>query len=373
MPRQTILPYIPAQYYETKKCSYVAYYVLDPATGKYKRKKIKLNHIKSKKTRRQYARELIIELNKKLAEGWNPFIQSGSKSYVRLLDALDMFFFDKERELRKRSLQSYRSQANVFIRWVKKQDKEFYVGNFTETDAADFMRWYWQKGIRAKTYNTMKSFLVTVWEWFIENSLANRNVFKGIKKKKEQSKIRQIIPTEIIQTLKQYLKEREPEFYVIFLLCYHGLLRPNEITQLKPKYFNIAQKVLILPPEVSKNNKKRVVSLSNELVAALKDIEVESMAADVYMFSTGFKPGEKPIHRNRISEFWGQLRQRFDLPSEYQFYSLKDTGIVNMIRAGISLEAIRDQAGHSSLEMTNRYVQIARQTADKQIIDKINF
>ena len=43
---QFILPYTLAQYYEAKKCSYIAYYVLAPATGKYKRKRIKLNRIK---------------------------------------------------------------------------------------------------------------------------------------------------------------------------------------------------------------------------------------------------------------------------------------------------------------------------------------
>ncbi len=374
MPQKRILPYIPAQLYENKSNTYVGYWVQDPVTGKMRRIRIKLNRIKNRQERRQYARMLIMEINSKLAKGWNPFLeQEAPKSFTKLTDAIELFLASKEKELRKRSVLSYKSQANVFVKWLKQQQKEYYVATFTDSDAIEFMNWYWNTGIKGKTYNTMKTFLVTVWEWFLENRYAKRNIFKGIKKKREQKKQRQIIPIEVIKEIKVYLKKNDPEFYAIFLLTYHGLLRPNEIVQLKPKYFDIKGKLLRLPPQVSKNNKTRIVSLSKELSKALIRIGIEQLPKDIYLFSTKFKPGYKPIYRNRISEYWAKLREQFNLPKEYQFYSLKDTGIVNMIRAGISLEAVRDQAGHSSLEMTNRYVQIARQEADKQIIDKINF
>ena len=50
-----------------------------------------------------------------------------------------------------------------------------------------------------------------------------------------------------------------------------------------------------------------------------------------------------------------------------------DSGIIEMLRAGVSPEAVRDQAGHSSLEMTNKYVMIVRTAADEQILSKINY
>ena len=374
MPLKRILPYIPAQLYESRSGTYVGYWVQDPVTGKMRRIRIKLNRIKNRKQRREYARMLIMEINSKLAQGWNPFLeQEAPKSFTKLQDAIQLFLDTKQRELIKRSILSYNSQANIFIKWLKKQNKEYYVATFSDSDAIEFMNWYWNTGIKGKTYNSMKTFLVTVWEWFIENKYAKRNLFKSIKKKKEQRKQRQIIPLDVINQIRDYLKENSPEFYAIFLLTYHGLLRPNEIVQLKPKYFDLDGKLLRVPPKVSKNNKTRLVSLSQELVQALKAIHVQDLPRDIFIFSTGLKPGLQPIYRNRISERWAKMRDELHLPREYQFYSLKDTGIVNMIRAGISLEAVRDQAGHSSLEMTNRYVQLARTEADKQIIDKINF
>jgi integrase/recombinase XerD len=43
----------------------------------------------------------------------------------------------------------------------------------------------------------------------------------------------------------------------------------------------------------------------------------------------------------------------------YQFYSLKDTGIVQMLIDGVPAIEVRNQAGHSSLEQTNQYAKYA--------------
>jgi integrase len=368
-----ILTYIPAQLYESPKNTYVGYYVIDPTTGKKRRVRIKLNRIKNRQERRKYARQLIVEINQKLASGWNPFLeQEAPKSFTLLTEALETFLNAKQKELRPRTYTSYKSDANIFINWIKQQHKTFYVVNFSDTDAIDFMNYfYFERNVSERRYNNMLTFLVSVWEWFIEFKYSKRNIFKSIKKKKEQRKTRQIIPLDVIDKIKDYLKKNDENFYFVMLLTLHCLLRPNEIVQLKPKFFK--QNILHLPADISKNNKDRIISLTKEIKEAMKLINFWEIPANHFVVSKKFKPGQIQIRPNEIAKYWAKLRIELDLPKEYQFYSLKDTGIVNMIRSGISLEAVRDQAGHSSLEMTNKYVQIARTEADEQILNKVNF
>ena len=53
---------------------YIEFYAFDPAQGKLRRKKIKINRIKSIGRRRAYAREVMGRITSQLQRGWNPWI-----------------------------------------------------------------------------------------------------------------------------------------------------------------------------------------------------------------------------------------------------------------------------------------------------------
>ena len=55
-------------------------------------------------------------------------------------------------------------------------------------------------------------------------------------------------------------------------------------------------------------------------------------------------------------------------PSHYQFYSLKDTGITDAIDR-VGLTVAKDQARHSSVATTNRYVRKGQLKAHPELKD----
>ncbi len=57
----SVLDFRPAQYFSGKDC-YVGYYVKNPFTHRLVRKKIKLNHISSSRTRKRYGHRLAFEM-----------------------------------------------------------------------------------------------------------------------------------------------------------------------------------------------------------------------------------------------------------------------------------------------------------------------
>lgn len=62
------------------------------------------------------------------------------------------------------------------------------------------------------------------------------------------------------------------------------------------------------------------------------------------------------------------MRDDLDMPDTYHFYSLKDTGITEMLESGMPSKYVKDLAGHTSLAMTERYMH----TSDAVKILKAN-
>lgn len=76
----------------TGKDWYIDFYAFNPVDGVMKRKKIKLNFIKSVKERRAYAKGCINRLSEKLATGWNPWIeQECGNAFLLFKDVIDKY------------------------------------------------------------------------------------------------------------------------------------------------------------------------------------------------------------------------------------------------------------------------------------------
>ena len=113
-----IIDYIPARLTEGKEW-YVSYYVTYPPTGQMRRKRIKVNRIKSVPQRRTIAREIIKRINGKLAEGWNPFVENAApKSFHRFDAAINTYLEVQKKELEERSYKSYTSFVKILLEYL---------------------------------------------------------------------------------------------------------------------------------------------------------------------------------------------------------------------------------------------------------------
>jgi len=368
--------YTPAQLRENKSRWYIEFYVKSPLTSKLKRKTIKVNRIDSITERRKLAKRLVLDINNKLQSGWNPFFEmEAGKSFHKLIDALNIFLSQKIKEFTsKDSIRTYKSHIDIFSNYVIDilKQKDITVISFDYVQAKNYLDYIYNiKSIKGQTFNNYRNKCLTIWNWFIENSYCKTNVFKTIKKKIVNKKIRIIIDTETRKQIKEYLlKQDEKQFLCICLLCFHGLIRPKEICYLKPANIHLDKKVVFLTPDITKDNDTRVVALTNELIKLLIEIDVKDIDNKLYIFSENFKPGKTLLNPRCISKRWDKLRTQLNLPKEMQFYSLKDSGIVQKLRDGISPELVQKQAGHSSLDQTNQYIQIALTDVSEQIEKK---
>ncbi len=67
-----------------------------------------------------------------------------------------------------------------------------------------------------------------------------------------------------------------------------------------------------------------------------------------------------PKGKNRREDITNKLKahlKKLNFDSNLSLYSFKYSGVISAYMAGISIEEIRIQAGHSSLEMTQIYMK----------------
>lgn len=69
-------------------------------------------------------------------------------------------------------------------------------------------------------------------------------------------------------------------------------------------------------------------------------------------------------------DYWlHYVRKELGFSDRYKFYSLKDTGITNMLRCGTDILSVRDQARHSSVLITDIYTPKNIKEANKLLLN----
>jgi integrase len=204
--------------------------------------------------------------------------------------------------------------------------------------------------------------------WCIEKSYIKENPTKGILRKKNVQKKRTIIEdrkTEIFE----YLENMNYGYYTICMLIYFCFIRKTEITKLKVKDVDLDKNIIYVSGEISKNGKSEIVTIPATLKIILEKHLTNANKNDFLFSQNNYAPGSVQLKPKKISDEWVKVRKALNLPETLQFYSLKDSGITDMFKAGIPNIKIRDQARHHDIKMTETYTQRNKKADD----DILNF
>ena len=357
-----VIDFRPAQVMGDKEV-YVCYYVLDPTNEKLKRMRIRCNRIKNRREQRKYASLICAETNRKLYNGWNPLFggDSAAKKRVSIVEAAANYVRQKEKDLRKDSVRSYRSKLSFFTKWCEKVGiSDWLCGRFTTAHATRILEEYSCHGRSTYAYNSMLQFLKSLFKSFVYDGLVPRNPFAAFKGKQREAKRRVTIPKQDRRRILNYFLKRGMKEYVAMIrLCFKYLVRPKEILMLRIGDIDFEGGLLRIPPDVSKNHTERTIALGYDVMKYFRELLEQDYSSDTYIFSTDFKPGERLYTTKNTFSTWQRMRKQLSMPDSYHFYSLKDTGITEMLESGMPSKFVKDLAGHHSLSMTERYLHVS--------------
>ena len=367
--RQPLLgiDYLPAKL-SKGKVWFVYFYVKSPVTGKLVRRRIKVNRYKSCKDRTDLAKSIIGDINNRLSLGWNPLLESVTpRAGVPLFLALDDYLKVKAKEMRPNSMRSYRSFIGVFREWAGNHGftERTLVTLVTKEVAIAFMNdMDGRSDVSVITYNNYVRFFGGLFAWMVKKGFLASNPFAGIDKKHRKTgaaKKRRLLTPAELATLIRFLEKKNPEYLAICLFCYCCFMRPKEIALLRCGDIDLKRQAVKVSGEIAKNGKDSIRTIPDEMLPYLRILDLSH--PDLYLFGAHpkeeyrFQPGPKPTIGQRIADYWRlEVRPGCKFGDELQFYSLKDTGITNMLGDGVPISFVQQQADHSSVAMTAIYV-----------------
>lgn len=362
-PNAFIIDYLPAEIHEAKSGWYIVYYVKHPGTNKLTRKRIKWNRIANITERRRTAKQLCQRINMKLASGWNPFIeQDAPKSFTLIKDAVDLYLKHQQKALKDQvirpdTFRSYTSYVNNWFTWHQKNRKDdIYTFTITRQSIRDFLDYiYYERDNSPRTHNNYCIWFNHFGGWLVEKQFCKVNPGHNQTKKREGDKIRQVIPQKTLAAIFSET-QKTPAWHTLCNTLYYCFIRRNELTLLQVKHVNLKEKYIEIPSTISKNRKTQKVAIPQTLGLLLTNHLNRATNKNWYLFSADdFLPGPQKLAAKKISDTWANLRKKLNLTAAYQFYSLKDTGITNMLSSGIDPLTVRDQARHHDISITNKY------------------
>jgi integrase len=363
---EEIKSYKPARL-ATGKEWFVEYYIYNLEHKKMMRKKVMLNHIKKVSDRRTYANHLIRKLNAELEKGWNPYIaEENAKSYSLLKTILSDFIkLNRKKysdgDIREATILSYESYYNKLADYLKTNKLEdLFVYCFNNDFIIKFLDYlYHELNLSSRTRDNYLKFIRLFCNYLVERNYIKVSPAEKINvlgKNKRAAKNRTVIPSNIMDKVSEYLKLHNKHFLLAAQILYFCMVRPKEMSYIKIGHIDLKRSVIFIPGETAKNYKDAVVTLPASLNSLISEMGIMEYPTDYYLFSDSFRPGAEHTKEKQFSRYWERhVRKDLDLPLTLKFYSLKDTGITDMIRKYNDPIIARDQARHHDLSITNIY------------------
>lgn len=358
----------PAQYHKGK-CCYIDFYVTDPGTGSLRRQRIKLNRY-DQKTRDKYARILCDQLNLKLASGWNPLVEArASNAQSSMAEAMEYYkkHFMPERP---DSQRTYTSCLKYFSAWCSLHGLITGPASaFTHHHAVRFLA---DRSSDAKlsprSYNNNLTVMHTVFNKLIEHHYAIDNPFKNISKKKARGKNRDVIPDHVMEMIIRDIEKNDPRFMLAMKILYYCGIRPSELCRLQVHNVRTEDRVIFISADQSKNHRDGSVTVPSQLMIDIMH-HIGNHKPSAYLFgkNENLKPGDEPLNPRRLSKHWDRMRKRTNLPIQYKYYSLKDTGTTFMAGVLSPIE-VKNQMRHHSLSITNIYLEKVKPRTNENIL-----
>jgi len=284
------------------------------------------------------------------------FRKSAYRSWEEVLDAF--LLFRKALGNSPRTLGDYRQHVGFFFRsYPTVHDTESWGGIALRDSLLDHMGRF----TAPVTFNLRLSSLRIFFEWAIKEGLLSQNPTEGLRKRKTSPRIVNI-PKEVLTRLLE-LPDKTTfagvRDYALFLLHLDTGIRPGEASNLLLSDFDMRAGTIEVRSTLSKTRTRRTLFLNRPTIKALTDyISVRPPEwEDLPIFCTWEGRPFTPYA-------WGQrIRDAYEerLGVRITPYMLRHAFALGFLRNEGNIFALQRIMGHTSLEMTRRYLALTDQ------------
>lgn len=356
------IDYKPAELRKNKEWI-IVYYAKVPAKNELKRFRVRVAKLANYTERLRYAKKLERAINKKLEAGWSPFYEDATNTYKSISEVFDNYLTTIKKEVldgvkRPDTIRSYTSYLKIIQEYLEKRQKnlKFLVelDIFIVNQFLDYV--YLERNSSARTYNNYLRFLSALFSWSKSKGYIKTNPAENVRKKTTEKKTRSVLGFAEKQQLKEYGKTNQG-YYTLCMCTYYAFIRRTELTKIKVSDVHLNKGFITIDSKISKNRKTENVTIPNNLYPLLIEHLKFAKNSDFLFSTNNFNAGKIQLTPKKVSDQWNRFRKAHGVGNIYQFYSLKDTGITDLLNSGIPAIKVRDQARHHDLKITESYTQ----------------
>jgi len=348
---------------------FVEYAYRNPNTLKLERFRISenINDFNTADERIAAANKIITVYSRKLKSGFNPFINDqwvyDSLSYEsamikkRKVDFTIEGYLNEayqfiEKSLKDKTQRKYLGQLRQFCFWLsdKKYDN-MHIDEFSVNHCTEFLNQFKSPTTR----NDYKANMSRFWKLIIQFKKAKENPWDVIKKIPEYREGKLPFNKRQIEILKNEFYSNHPHLWLFCMFQYYCFIRPGELRLLKVEHVDIANQVITIPADISKNKKKQTVWIPDVFLEHVQFLENEH--PEFFIFSKSYKPGMVPVSRDFYNKLHKKVLSDFGFGRRYALYSWKHTGAKALATSGANIKELQMQLRHSDLETTDIYLK----------------
>lgn len=311
------------------------------------------------------AAEIIAIVSTRLSKGWNPWAEaSNDRQYTLIKTVIGLYnkYLEKlvhTKVLKEKTCYDYLSRLNMLIDYNEnyRTIPIVYIYQFDQAYISDFLDYILlDRDSSARTRNNYRTWLSAFCSWLQEKKFIDSNPVEKIKTLPEEVKFRSALPPEDLIKLQEYLNKNNPSYLLACMMEYYTFIRPDELSNIRLKDIHIKEQKIFVSSAISKNRRDGMVGLNDRIITLMIDTHVFDAPDTFYLFGKDFKPSFEKADSRIFRDYFTKIRKALKFPTNYQFYSLKDSGIRDLANAE-GIVVARDQARHSDISTTNRYLK----------------
>jgi integrase len=346
------------------KNSYIDFSMKDPVTGSLKRKKIMLDKYAPGIERDTMAAQIISNIFHKMQKGWNCWDsvsnENNDKPFLTVIEEYRAYinYMCSRGAKSDKTMYDYGSKLKALKSFIEtRMPRNMMSYQFDIACATSFLDYIlMERKTSTRNRNNYRTWLSAFTTWLVEKQYLKRNFIADIPSLPEKKKFRQAIPAEYLKQMKSYLEKHDKRFLLACMMEYYCFIRPTELVKIKIGDISIKNQTVFISAAISKNRHDGVVALNDRIIKLMIDLQIFTHPNEHYIFGKGFAPSTEPLHTNYIRIRFSQMREALGWPMDYQFYSLKDSGIRDLANSQ-GIVVAKEQARHSDISVTNHYLE----------------
>ena len=231
------------------------------------------------------------------------------------------------------------------------------------------------RGLKNNSINKHIEVIKHITKYNYDNELSNANKISNYKKLKRDDIETSIIDINNIHAILNYMSSLDLDNIVIlrnvlsiYLMKDTGV-RLNEVRHIKINNIFINENRITL--DFTKTGKNRDVFFSN----ATKDLIIKLLSfrdinGCIYLLSN--YQTKEIVYRSAIYDFLAAIKKTLNITISISPHKWRHTLATTLLKANVNIKVVQEILGHTSLEITKRYLHIDNEYKASQVLSVLN-